>query len=318
MNEFELIRHYFAGHDAGAVLGIGDDAALLQPTPGQVLAVSADMLVAGRHFFADTDPFWLGHKALAVNLSDLAAMGAMPRWFLLSLALPEADPDWLRRFSQGLFSVAEQHGVALVGGDTTRGPLNLSIQIIGEVPPALALRRDQALPGDDIWVSGWPGEAAAGLRCLLGELQLPPPLAAQAIARLHAPQARIGLGLALRGISRCAIDLSDGLLGDLQHICERSGCAAELWWPEMPLSPVLLALEENLRRRCLLAGGDDYELCFTAPQAQRDAVVALGQQLALPLARVGRMLAGTGVQLLDAAGLPIQHQLQGFDHFDSP
>lgn len=318
MNEFELIRHYFHHHDQGALLGIGDDAALLQPTPGAVLAVSADMLVAGRHFFADADPFLLGQKALAVNLSDLAAMGARPRWFLLSLALPQADPDWLRRFSQGLFSVAEQYETALVGGDTTRGPLNLSLQIIGEVPAQLALRRDQARPGDDIWVSGMLGEAAAGLRHLQGEWRLPAPQADIALARLHAPQPRVALGLALRGISRCAIDLSDGLLGDLQHICERSSCGAELYWPDFLRSSVLQVLDEAAQRRCMLAGGDDYELCFTAAPDRRTQIEALSRQLQLPLTRVGRIVRGSSVTLLDADGKPIPHHLQGFNHFDSP
>lgn len=318
MNEFDLIRRFFAGQPQDALLGIGDDAALLQPTPGNVLAVSADMLVAGRHFLADADPYWLGHKALAVNLSDLAAMGATPRWVLLSLALPQADPDWLSPFSRGLFDLASRHGVSLVGGDTTRGPLTLSLQILGEVPLQAALRRDQARPGDDVWVSGWLGEAAAGLGHLLGEAPLPARYAPAALARLHAPTPRVALGLALRGISRCAIDLSDGLVGDLTHLCEQSRCGAELFWAEVAMSPLLQLLTEERRRQCVLAGGDDYELCFTAEPAARDALVALGRQLDLPLTRIGRIVVGQQVRVLDADGEEIMLTHKGFDHFDSP
>ena len=226
MNEFELIRQYFQRPASNALLGVGDDAALLLPTPGRALAVSSDMLVCDRHFFADTDPYWLGHKALAVNLSDMAAMGARPRWFLLSLALPAVDKDWLARFSAGLFSLADAHEVSLVGGDTTRGPLNLSLQIIGEVSPEQALRRDQALPGDDIWISGQVGEAALALRHLQQQVTLPAADVEALLPRLQAPQPRVSLGLALAPYSRCAIDISDGLVADLGHICAASACAA--------------------------------------------------------------------------------------------
>lgn len=315
MNEFELIRQYFQRPAANTLLGVGDDAALVMPTAGKALAVSSDMLVSGRHFFADADPYWLGHKALAVNLSDMAAMGARPRWFLLSLALPEVDEGWLEGFSAGLLSLADAHDVALVGGDTTRGPLNLSIQIIGEVAADKALRRDQALPGDDIWISGCVGEAALGLRHLQQQLHLPPALCPLALQRLHAPLPRVSLGLALAPYSRCAIDISDGLVADLSHICEQSGCGALLSLAALPQSPLLLSVDTDLRQQVMLAGGDDYELCFTARPEHAAHLALLSQQLALPLTRIGSIVAGSGVQLQQADGSLLQRSFKGFDHF---
>lgn len=315
MNEFELIRQYFQRPAANTLLGVGDDAALVMPTAGKALAVSSDMLVSGRHFFADADPYWLGHKALAVNLSDMAAMGARPRWFLLSLALPDVDEGWLEGFSAGLLSLADAHDVALVGGDTTRGPLNLSIQIIGEVAADKALRRDQALPGDDIWISGIVGEAALGLLYLQQQLHLPPALGTLALQRLHAPQPRVGLGLALAPYSRCAIDISDGLAADLSHICEQSGCGAQLSLAALPQSPLLQSVDGDLRQQVMLAGGDDYELCFTAKPEYAAHIALLSQQLTLPLTRVGTIVAGSGVQLQQADGSLLQRSFKGFDHF---
>lgn len=315
MNEFELIRQYFQRPARNALLGVGDDAALLLPTPGKALAVSSDMLVCDRHFFADTDPYWLGHKALAVNLSDMAAMGARPRWFLLSLALPAVDKNWLKRFSDGLFSLADAHDVSLVGGDTTRGPLNLSLQIMGEVAPEQALRRDQAVPGDDIWISGQVGEAALALRYLQQQVTLPAEHIESALLRLQAPQPRVSLGLALTQYSRCAIDISDGLVADLGHICAASACAAEIQLTALPRSALMHSIGRDLATQLMLAGGDDYELCFTAAPAHADAIIQLSQQLGLALTRIGRIVAGSGVRVLQADGEPLPQVFKGFDHF---
>lgn len=313
--EFDLIRRYFTWPAHNAVLGVGDDAALLQPSPGQQLVVSADMLVAGRHFFADTDPVRLGHKALAVNLSDMAAMGATPRWATLSLALPEVDEDWLCGFSQGFRALAEQHAVSLIGGDTTCGPLNLSIQIMGEVPPSQALRRDGAQAGDDLWVSGTLGDAAFALQSLLGKVRLTPAEASMLCLRLEQPQPRLALGTALRGLASAALDVSDGLAGDLRHLAHRSGLQAVVEVTTVPVSEVVQVLSPHpLYWQCVLAGGDDYELCFTAVPQHREALSALSLQLGLPLTRIGYMQAGNGVQWLEG-GQPVDWELQGFDHF---
>lgn len=315
MNEFSLIQRYFTRPGRHTLLSIGDDAALIQPGPGQCLAVSADMLVAGRHFLTDTDPYRLGWKTLAVNLSDMAAMGAVPRWAMLSLALPAADAGWLQAFADGFFALAERFDVDLIGGDTTSGPLNLSVQIMGEVPAGQALRRDGARLGDDIWVSGDIGEAALGLAHLQGGVVLAEAARMAAIARLEQPSPRIELGLALRGIAHSAIDLSDGLLGDLGHILERSGCGARIDVAALPASDCLAPL---LRSEpgwdYQLAGGDDYELCFTAPPARREQVVALQQVLSLKLTRIGEITA-TGLEVRAPDGQLHQPKRHSFDHF---
>jgi thiamine-monophosphate kinase len=315
-SEFDLITRYFDRPARSAILGVGDDAALIRPGPGMELAISADMLVAGRHFFPDADPVLLGHKALAVNLSDLAAMAAQPRWALLSLALPEADDAWLAGFAQGFFALAERSGVDLVGGDTTRGPLNLSVTILGEVPAGQALRRDGARVGDDVWVSGELGGAALGLRHLLGEVALPEPDAAACLARLHAPEPRVGLGLALAGVAHSAIDLSDGLLGDLGHILERSCLGAEI---ELAALPAAAAVAPRLpgphAMNSLLAGGDDYELCFTAAPDRRDAVLAAGSATGVPVSRIGRIVAEPGLRIRRPDGGLLDMEVTGFDHF---
>lgn len=313
-SEFDLIRRFFTRPCRSAVLGVGDDAALLQPTPGRQLAVSADMLVAGRHFFADTDPEALGHKALAVNLSDMAAMGAMPRWALLSLALPEADEAWLSAFSRGFLGLAEAHGVELVGGDTTRGPLNLSVTILGEVAPGCALRRDAAEAGDDIWVSGELGGAALGLKYLRGEVPLDASHARLCLDRLHRPQPRVSLGRALAGLAHAGIDISDGLLADLGHILERSGVGARLRLDALPMTPAL-AGRADLTVACALKGGDDYELCFTAPQAQRTAVMDAARHADLAVFRIGEILAESGLSVCDTAGKSLSIVAGGYDHF---
>jgi thiamine-monophosphate kinase len=265
-SEFDLIARYFTRPARSAVLGVGDDAALLRPAAGMELAISTDMLVSGQHFLPDTDPRRLGHKALAVNLSDLAAMGATPRWALLSLALPEADEAWLAAFAAGFFALAEHHGVELVGGDTTRGPLNVNVTILGEVEAGRALRREGAQAGDDIWVSGELGGAALALRRLRDEIVLDLEDAESCQARLEAPEPRLALGKGLLGLAHAAIDISDGLLADLGHILERSRKGARIEAARIPAAPALTS-RPDLIAPCAYSGGDDYELCFTAPAA---------------------------------------------------
>lgn len=317
-SEFDLIARYFNRPAPGAVLGVGDDAALIRPAAGMELAVSADMLVAGRHFLPDADPFWLGHKSLAVNLSDLAAMGATPKWALLSIALPAADEAWLAGFSKGFFALADRYGVDLIGGDTTRGPLNISVTIMGEVEPGLALRRDAAQPGDDIWVSGELGGAALGLRHLMGEVELDATERSACLAHLHAPEPRVSLGRALRGIARAGIDISDGLQADLGHVLERSDLGAELDFASLPAASAVSArLPEKLAMTCLLAGGDDYELCFTAAPEQREVVLAAALGAGVRVSRIGRMTAEPGLRVNGPEGRPLDMEITGFDHFAS-
>lgn len=316
MSEFDLIRRYFTRPAPGALLGVGDDAALLQASAGNVLAVSSDMLVCGTHFLPDADPFLLGHKTLAVNLSDMAAMGAMPRWATLAIALPEADEAWLAQFSAGFFALAQQYGVELVGGDTTCGPLNLCVTIFGEVPAQQALSRSGAQAGDEIWVSGHLGDAALALAHLQGRIALPDDEFAACASALHQPQPRVALGLALRGIASSAIDISDGLLGDLEHILEASQVGAEIEFALLPLSPCVRAhVPQPLARQCILSGGDDYELCFTAPAARHAELSDIAARLDLPLTRVGRIVAGRACIVHDAAGNLINIEAHGYDHF---
>ena len=298
------------------MLGVGDDAALLRARRGMELAVSTDMLVAGTHFFAGADPRRLGHKALAVNLSDMAAMGAMPRWALLSIALPEIDVSWLRKFSAGLLALARAHDVDLVGGDTTRGPLNICVTVIGETRRGTALRRDGARPGDDIWVSGSLGDAALAVAHRKRRLTMTRAELVRCTRALDLPQPRVALGLALAGIAHSAIDISDGLLADLGHICERSRLAAEVRVHAIPRSPTLDRLAATpVGREALLAGGDDYELCFTAAPRARRRVLETAQRLRLRLARIGSMRRGRGVRLLAANGRRVAFRKSGFDHF---
>ena len=318
MSEFDLIQRYFTRPTPGAILGVGDDAALLRVSEGMELAVSTDMLVSGTHFFPDTDPYLLGHKTLAVNLSDLAAMGAVPRWATLALSLPSADADWLQRFSEGFFALADEHCIELVGGDTTRGPLNLSVTIMGEVPKGKALLRSGAKVGDDIWVSGTLGEAALGLAHLQGKVELPEDTRLSCLAALHQPQPRVALGLALRGIANSAIDISDGLIADLGHILERSSVAAEVRHDRLPMPSLFASCAAEMRelaQRCVLSGGDDYELCFTAPVAQRDEVEMLATRLRLPLSRIGKIVSGRGCKVRAADGSVIKIKESGYDHF---
>ena len=316
MSEFDLIQRYFTRATPRAVLGVGDDAALLKVSEGCELAVSTDMLVCGTHFFPDTDPYLLGHKTLAVNLSDMAAMGATPRWATLALSMPKADEVWLERFSTGFFALAQQYGVELVGGDTTRGPLNLSVTIMGEVRQGAALRRDGAQVGDDIWVSGALGDAALALAHLQGKVTLPEGEFEQCAQRLHCPAPRVALGLALCGMAHSAIDISDGLLADLDHILERSQVGAELQFALLPLSVAMQALfDAPLGRHCILAGGDDYELCFTTSAARRADIESIAAKLNLPLTRIGAIVAGQGCIVRDKDGSRIEMGESGFDHF---
>jgi thiamine-monophosphate kinase len=323
MGEFELIRRHFQRHSTapvlGVALGIGDDCALLQPSPGCQLAVSTDMLVEGRHFFADVDPEALGHKSLAVNLSDLAAMGARPLGFTLALSLPQANDAWLGAFARGLFALADAHACPLVGGDTTRGPLNICITVLGEVQPGQALRRDAAQAGDDLYLSGRTGEARLALERMRGTpwaVQAMPVDALQQLrVRLERPEPRLALGQALAGVARAALDLSDGLCGDLGHILQASGLGAEVWLAGLPVAPDLQALHEAHRLDCLLNGGDDYELLFTADPAQRAAVAAAAQAAGTAVQRIGRITAETGLRLLDVSGHTVALPTRGFDHF---
>ncbi len=314
--EFDLIARHFTRATPGAVLGVGDDCALLAPTPGMQLAVTSDMLLEGRHFMKQDSPAGLGHKSLAVNLSDLAAMGATPRWATLSIALPAADDAWLAAFARGFFRVAEQFGIELVGGDTTRGPLTFSITAIGELPPGQALRRDGARVGDDVWVSGTIGSAALALAYRRGRLFMEQIDAARVLPALYLPTPRVPLGIALRGIASAAIDISDGFAADLGHILERSQVGAVIEFPTLPLPPVAQAyLHEPVARDCVLAGGDDYELCFTAPAAQRDAVLAAAARAGTAVTRVGRIVHEAGLAIVDADGHRIPLDRTGHDHF---
>ena len=323
MGEFDLIARYFTRPARRAVLGVGDDCALLQPAPGMQLAISSDMLVEGRHFFADVDPQTLGHKALAVNLSDLAACGATPLAFTLALALPNINYAWLQGFSNGLWALAEQHGCELIGGDTTQGPLTICITVFGEVPRGQALLRSGARVGDDLYVSGTLGDARLALDALLGKASLGPEALTQARRRLEQPTPRVALGQALRGIATSAIDISDGLAGDLGHLLKASAVGA---WIDASIAINLIA--GNTLKACrsglfdaqktlayVLAGGDDYELAFTAPASGRAGVEAAAQASQTRVTRIGQIEQASGLRLLDAQGEPVGGQFPSFDHF---
>lgn len=316
MGEFELIERFFKRPARRNPLGVGDDCALLAPAPGLQLAVSSDMLVEGRHFLAGTDPRRLGHKCLAVNLSDLAACGARPLAFTLALALPEADAGWLEPFAQGLLALADAQGCELVGGDTTRGPLTVCITVFGEVPAGQALLRSGARADDDLYVSGSLGDARLALEAARGAVTVPPPVLAAARERLDAPTPRVALGIALRGIATSAIDISDGLLGDLGHVLRSSGVGATV---DADAAAGLMAagsaVEPGLRRAYALAGGDDYELAFTAPTTSRDAVQAAALQAGTRVTRIGRIDDGNRLRLVDAQGRPVAGDFPSFDHF---
>ncbi len=319
LSEFEIIRRFFTHRARGAVLGVGDDAAIVRARRGMELVVSADMLVSGRHFFPNADPAQLGHKALAVNLSDMAAMGAAPRWATLSIALPRVDARWLKAFMGGFMRLARRHRVDLVGGDTTRGPLTIAVQIIGEAPAGSALRRDGARTGDDIWVSGTLGAAALALAARKGRIRLVAGERRRLEQKLHAPAPRIALGTALRGVARSAIDVSDGLVADLGHICERSGASAIIERARVPLPAIEKRnINHIVIMNAMLSGGDDYELVFSAGSTRRDAITRLARRLRVKLTRIGKIIRrrrGPLVTVLDASGRPLPLGQTGYKHF---
>lgn len=316
LGEFELIARYFTRPARRAVLGVGDDCAVLQPTPGTQWCVSTDLLVEGRHFLSTVDPRRLGHKSLAVNLSDLAACGAAPVGFTLALALPRADEAFLEGFAAGLFALAERHGIELVGGDTTAGPLAICITVFGEVPAGTALLRSGARPGDDLWVSGTLGDARAALEVFRGRLALPADAFEQVRRAMEMPEPRVALGQRLRGIAGSAIDLSDGLLGDLGHVMERSAVGARVELDALPRSALLRTLPEPLQRQCLLQGGDDYELLFTAPPQRADAVRDAARDAGVEVTCIGRIEpAAAGLAVVDGSGRRVEAAARGFDHF---
>ena len=323
MGEFDLIDRFFKRPARRAALGVGDDCALLNPTPGMQLAISTDLLLEGRHFLSTVDPVRLGHKALAVNLSDLAACGARPLAFTLALALPEAIDAWLEGFSRGLFALADAHDCELIGGDTTRGPLAICITVFGEVPPGQALLRSGARPGDDLYVSGTLGDARLALEVFRGTRSVAQAAFEAARERMEQPTPRVALGLALRGVATAAADISDGLVGDLGHILKASGAGA---WIDTSIAINLIAARGHLTLEggqsdaefaleCVLAGGDDYELVFTAPPAARNRVRAAAVQTRTPVTRIGRIEAEPGLRLVDGSGAPVAGRFTSFDHF---
>lgn len=334
LGEFDLIHRFFkTGADAmgsengqSIALGIGDDCALIKPLPGEEIAITSDMLVEGRHFFAGADPSLLGQKALAVNLSDLAAMGARPLGFTLSIALPSANVAWLEAFAQGLFEIAKLYSCPLIGGDTTAGPLTLSITAFGSIPKGKAMRRSGAKPSHDIWVSGTVGDARLALAALRHEITLSSNDLEQVEHRMHQPSPRVELGIQLRNIASAALDISDGLLGDLQHILHQSQVDAQVYLDQLPKSATLRKQGEDMQNQFAACGGDDYEICFTARKHQRDAIDQLSKALGLPLTRIGQILekknANVKIELLDEKGNALDDAvtaplLKSFDHFAS-
>ena len=315
LGEFDLIAKYFTREVTRAALGVGDDCALFGCAPGMQIAVSSDMLVEGRHFLSTVAPERLGHKALAVNLSDLAACGARPLGFTLALALPQADEVFLAGFARGLLALADEHACELIGGDTTRGPLTLCISVFGEVPAGQALLRSGARAGDDLYVSGTLGDARLALEVFRGRVSLGAAAFESARRAMERPVPRVGLGQALRGIASSAIDVSDGLLGDLGHVLRRSGVGATVDIDALPRSSVLAAMPIDLQRECLLAGGDDYELVFTAPPGAGAHLGAAAADCAVPVTRIGRIEAAAGLRLVDAAARPVENRFGSFDHF---
>jgi thiamine-monophosphate kinase len=317
LGEFDLIAKYFTRTVTRAALGVGDDCALFSTSPGMQLAVSSDMLVEGRHFLPTVDPERLGHKALAVNLSDLAACGAKPVAFTLALAMPRVDETFLAGFARGLLALADAHGCELIGGDTTQGPLNLCITVFGEVPQGEALLRSGAQAGDDLYVSGTLGDARLALEAFRGTVALAGDAFERVRVAMERPQPRVALGLALRGVATGAIDVSDGLLGDLRHVLRRSRLGAEVDADALPRSADLRALPLALQRTCTLAGGDDYELVFTAPPTRAAQVEAAARTAQVGVTRIGRIDAEAGLRLVDARGAAVENCFGSFDHFRS-
>lgn len=332
LGEFDLIQRFFktqselmlTKHPGSVKLGIGDDCALLTNDPSEEIAITSDMLVSGRHFFEDANPEWLGWKALAVNLSDLAAMGAKPLGFTLALALPDPNPSWLQAFSRGLFTIANEYGCPLVGGDTTAGPLNICITAFGSIPKDKAMPRSGALAGDDIWLSGFVGDARLTLAALRHEIELSKDDLALIEARMHQPIPRVELGLALRSVANSAIDVSDGLLGDLTHILKQSGKDAEIFLNQIPKSDTLRKQSPAIQNQFAASGGDDYELCFTASTSKRDVIAKISADLNLPLTQIGsvksKQHSAPVIHIIDKDGKVLSSQeanllLKSFDHF---
>jgi thiamine-monophosphate kinase len=332
LGEFDLIKRFFrtpsdlmlASNPGSVELGIGDDCALIKTDSQEEIAITSDMLVSGRHFFEDANPEWLGWKALAVNLSDLAAMGAKPLGFTLALALPEVNPARLEAFSKGLFTIASHYSCPLIGGDTTAGPLNICITAFGSMPKGSAMRRSGALNGDDIWVSGTIGDARLMLAALRHEIELPRDEIELIKARMHQPTPRVELGIALRELANAAVDISDGLLGDLKHILQQSNKDAEIFLDRLPKSATLLRQSIDIQNRFAAAGGDDYELCFTVPASKRGDLAKISANLHLPLTQIGsigpmqhalpeiRLINQSGAKLSIGEASPL---LKSFDHF---
>ncbi len=319
LSEFELIRRYFQSPEpnrSDVILGIGDDCALLQPAAAQQLALSTDTLVSGIHFFPDVDPESLGHKVLAVNLSDLAAMGAQPAWVSLAITLPRVDELWLSSFSGGFSRLAKKYNVQLVGGDTTRGPLSITVQVMGFVNPNESLRRDAACSGDSVYVTGTLGDAALALQMLQREGM--DSVSNELLQQLLMPMPRVEFGVALSQYTNCAIDVSDGLLADLGHIATTSGVGVELQLDKLPLSAQYMDSVESEKSYSLaLTGGDDYELCLTVKPEQCSNVESLAQEQGLQLTRIGRVVSGSGVRCVDESGRIVALETGGFDHFQN-
>jgi len=317
ISEFDLIARFFSRPGQGAILGVGDDAALVEPlSEGRETVVSIDTLVSGTHFLPDADPRVIGHKALAVNLSDLAAMGALPRWVLLALTLPKVDEAWMSAFADGFYRLAGKYDVELIGGDTTRGPLAVTVTAIGEAAAGMALRRDGACPGDEIWVSGQIGSAALALAHGRGDVRLKGKGLEECLTKLHTPMPRIELGRELAGIANSAIDISDGLVADAEHVARRSGVRLELSYANVPCVAEAMAMKAQLpARQAILAGGDDYELLFTVPSDSSALIDAISARLHLGLTRIGHVREGSGVAVLDERGEAIDLKVKGHDHF---
>ena len=315
LGEFELIERFFTRPARRAALGVGDDCALFMPHPGMQVATSTDLLVEGRHFLSTVPPERLGHKALAVNLSDLAACGAQPLAFTLSLALPRAEAAWLEGFARGLLALADEHHCELIGGDTTQGPLTIGISVFGEVPAGEALLRSGARAGDDLYVSGTLGDARLALEVFRGAESLGGEDFERVRIAMEQPVPRVALGQALRGVATSAIDVSDGLLGDLGHVLRRSEVGASVWVDAVPRSDVLRRQGIAVQRECTLAGGDDYELLFTAPPGRRIEAEAAATMAGITVTRIGRIEAAPGLRLLDHAGAMVEQRFASFDHF---
>lgn len=330
ISEFDLIERFFKTQadsmesKSRVNLGIGDDCALIHSSSNEEIAITTDMLVEGRHFFVGADPELLGRKALAVNLSDLAAMGATPLGFTLALAMPKADPIWLEGFSKGLFSLAKQYSCSLIGGDTTAGPLTISITAFGTLPEGKALRRSGAKPGDDIWVSGELGDARLTLAALRQEISLAEIDLKQIEHRMHQPTPRIELGFRIREIATAALDVSDGLLGDLMHILNQSKVGAQIWIDRLPKSEILLKQDSSIQNEFAACGGDDYEICFTAGKDQRDEIEQISKTLNLSLTQIGQITTikndMANIEIFTSDGELLSEDaskllMKSFDHF---